>query len=522
MAAKGLAMTGADRLVLGRVATRCTAVAGPAVAVATGARLDRAVREDLPAALARAAAPVISAQEGVVRLRRLRVRLDLGDGLDEAAFARLLAERIVGALKAALAGGAREVRHWPDHASHMAAYILFRAGLGRGEGWAFPDFAALEHLPAERAAAELILARPEVLARLAVAPAARGDPADPVARWPVEAQAALARALLLQAAAEAPPLEAALRLLQEAGLPPPARRSAALIAAEALRVTLRLLARGGREPAPQALLLAVAAVLTLQERAARPAGEARAEAPTGPDAEAAALAAAVACAAAGPTTRRLLFRLARPAGQPAAPEAKAADPAAPGRAGRARPAAVEAPAARSPRAGLALLMPSALLLDAPACLAPTALAQALWQALDPEDWADAAQDGALQRMLPVEPREVDMAAPQPDPPPRLLRGLAPEAFRVMEGADPARRWSALLMADLASRLRGLHGSSHPYLRRQFLQRPGLFDRGPDRLTVRLDPLPLGILLRMAGLTGPQGRLPQPGLPRLVLQIGGEP
>ena len=76
-------------------------------------------------------------------------------------------------------------------------------------------------------------------------------------------------------------------------------------------------------------------------------------------------------------------------------------------------------------------------------------------------------------------------------------------------------WSALAirpvwLAPLAfvAMLPGFEGSSPGYLRRQFIARPGRLVVAADRMTLLLAPLPLGVLLRHAGLHGWTGRLTQ--------------
>lgn len=512
------------RLTLGRIRTECRVTAGAEVAAAMGARIDRTLREDLPAALAVAADGVLTGGGGVLRIRRVRVQLHLDGGADQVGLARLFADRIAAALKAALASGRAEIRHWPDRDSYLAAYVMMRLALTTDAAWAFPDLAALQHLPAERAAAELLRARPALLTALARAAAAQGDAAAPVAGWPEAARAALVRALLDAplATAEARDLAPALgHLLGIPQLSVPGRSAAQDLGA-ALEGTLRLLAGEGAALQPRAVLCAAVAARAARRQAGHadgfptsPPGPAE---PPGPDR--ALLDHALAVIAADPQGRTVLDRLTRSAAAAHLPAPVVLPTRPPAMTPTGSPFADEGMS--SPRMGLGLLLPSVLLLDAARHLGPTALAQAVWQTLAPGDWPQAALDPALQVLLPVDPPEVDPARPQPVPPERLLRTLAPEARRVFEASDPDRRWSALILGDFASRLRGLQASSPAYLRRQFLMRPGTLHRGPDRITLRLDPVPLGILLRMAGFPGRQGRLPQPGQPQLVLDLGDAP
>lgn len=508
------------RLVLGRIDTDCVAMADAEEAASMGARLDRVMRHGLAGALPVAVAPVLDGHEGVLRLKHLRIRLDLGERLDQPGLAEAIAGQIAAALKAQMAKTAPALRHWHDHESYLADYILMRLGLVAQPAWAFPDLMNLDHVPAERAAAELIRARPAMLTALAKAAAACGDAAAPLVSWPVEAKAALVRALVEAPLdiSEADHLLPALHHLLTLPLPTRTSPSAGALLGEALALALELLAQEARDLTPRAMVFAAIAALAVRARDApvpkadgtnSPGG---AGAATGADQTA--MATVLAFVEADAQRRATLGLLTRvPARrrsdrtEPSSPDERPADPK------------TAQDALRSPRLGLALLLPSVPLLDAAAHLTPTQLAQVVWQALDPADWAEAAEDPALQMLLPVEPPEIDLLAPQPLPPERLLRGLAVPARKVYDASAHDRRWSALLLADFASRLRGLHGSSHTYLRRQFLDHAGAARRGADQITVLLDPIPLGILLQMAGFPGAQGHLPQSGRPKLILSLG---
>ncbi len=511
------------RLGIGRLETRCTALAGPAAAARMGAALDRALARALPPALAREAEAVLDGLDGVVRIRRLALRLDLGERFAEGGIAAGLAARIATALRTALARGGGDVRIWPDHAAYLADYVLRRLGLASGPAWPFSELAKLDHLPAERAAAELIRARPAILLPLARASVRLGAADAAVARWPEAACAELALALLR------PPLEPAerrdllpaLRALAQ-GLPAPAGAGAGVaLAAATLSLALRSLAAARGPIAGRAVVVAAAAFLAARQlhragpRAAAPDDRAVSP-PAAPDRHAAALAAALALVRQDKGCRAVLDELL--ALEPDTPFSGAATAEA-GRRQRREPGHKAAAALRTPFAGLALLWPSALATGAVEALAPTALAQAAWQTLDAADWPAAAEDPALALLFPVDPRAIDLTRPQPPPPADRLDRLDPAARAVAAAAPAERGWSALLLGDLASRLRGLRGASHGWLALQFLRRPGSVAVGRDTLTVRLDPVPLVVVLRMAGLAGPQQRLKLPGAPRLVLDLG---
>ena len=67
---------------------------------------------------------------------------------------------------------------------------------------------------------------------------------------------------------------------------------------------------------------------------------------------------------------------------------------------------------------------------------------------------------------------------------------------------------------------GLRGSSPGYLQHQFLRRHGALETGETEVTLDLLGVPLGIVLKMAGMTGPQGRLPQLGDRLFIVTLGG--
>lgn len=509
------------RLVLGRINTDCVAMANAEAAAAMGARLDRVMRQDLAGALAQAMAPVLDGHDGVLRLKHLRIRLDLGEGLDQPGLAKVIAEQIAAALKAQMAKTPATLRYWPDYESYLADYVLLRLGFVAQPDWAFPDFINLSHLPAERAAAELIRARPVMLSALAKTAAAYGDAAAPIASWAVEAKAALVRALVTTPldATETKSLLSSLQRLLTLSLPARTHLSAANVLGEALVLALRLLAQGDQDKSlsVRAVIFATIAVLAARVRGTSVSSniDVNAKANTSSDADKAVIARVLEFVETDRQRRIALELLVEvPAHQltgkdePISPDKRSADPVA------------EPDKLRSPRLGLALLLPSVLLLDAAAHLTQTQLAQVVWQTLEPDDWSAAAEDPILQLLLPVEPFEVDLRAPQPLPPERLLRTLAAPARKIYASSESNRRWSALLLADFASRLRGLHGSSHAYLRRQFLEHAGELRCRKDQISVLLDPIPLGILLQMAGFSGVVGQLPQRGRPKLVLSIGG--
>jgi hypothetical protein len=191
-------------------------------------------------------------------------------------------------------------------------------------------------------------------------------------------------------------------------------------------------------------------------------------------------------------------------------------PASPG------PGAPAAPAVPRPIpsriAGLGLLLPAALAQGAAERLSPAALHRTLAAALGPEEERTARQDPLLAALVPFDPREGHPVFP---PVPEGLRALVPEPHRKgLALAEGAAGWAAYLAHAFAARLTGFEASSLPYLQRQFLARPGRLLADAKGLVLALDPLPLGIVLRLCGLHGWTGELPwRDGHPRLRIEIG---
>ena len=158
--------------------SKVTVVCLPASVAGLRSRLDRTFGEVLPPLLADATRPVLDRYDGVVRLRSLTVRLDVGD-FDEGSIARLLAARIAAALGEAMSRADDEVCIWPDHKAYLTSYVENVLALEPGHAWAFDEFRALKVLAPSEAAIEVLRARPELRLWLvaALAPALRrGSP----------------------------------------------------------------------------------------------------------------------------------------------------------------------------------------------------------------------------------------------------------------------------------------------------------------------------------------------------------
>lgn len=162
----------------------------------------------------------------------------------------------------------------------------------------------------------------------------------------------------------------------------------------------------------------------------------------------------------------------------------------------------------SPLAGLALLLP--MLAENRIGLAfPSRLR---WRALL-ELAAEGPVDRPEQDLLLMAISGVDHDVESPGEPPPNARAserpneldllFVPEPRRAdVQAAEPgAPRLAAWLEARFAASLPGLSGSSRAFLCQQFLHRPGRLRIGENRILLELDPLPLAVVLRLAGLVG---------------------
>jgi hypothetical protein len=501
-------------LAIHRFRTRLTLTGLREDAPPLGREVSRAVQEVLPVLLGSALEPLLGSREGVLRIDRLALRLRLGRGeLSAVKIADLLAGELAQAVATRAEGGGSAPRtgaglaYWPDHALYAASYIAHRLRLVPISEWAFPDFRALAHLAPHEAALELFAARPEILAasgRLlgAATAAALADAlpeptaallirrlvADFPAALPQGADAELAQLIAsLPAAVEAAPGRTAVAatITALAGLsasdPETVRRIAMLariaVALTALRAAILPWGR-----LPSAEDLAAAAFLHLPEPTRRLAQEVLAPLT---DAE--------------PVRARLIRALDSP--QPRRPAARA------NLSTLIEPAAEGAPRAITSRlAGIGILMPIALTHGLPELLSPAALHRTLAAAAGSEAEPAARLDPVLAALAPFDPRGPEPMFP---PVPAALRRAVPGMHR--EGAaesEGAVGWAACLVHAFAGGLAHFETSSLAYLRRQFLARPGTLHIDRDRLTLVLDPLPLGIVLRVSALHGWTGQLPQ--------------
>ncbi|ARE41816.1 hypothetical protein RGUI_3675 [Rhodovulum sp. P5] len=473
-------------------------------------RLDRVVGELLGEALDTLTTEQETGADGpAICIRRLRLSLWLDIGrLDDSATARCWAEAILRAIYRLQAeGGPEEVMRFPSEPARLAAWVSDMAGGTADLRWYWTDFRHVADLPAGRAISAVLSHTPqhvgEVMALLSAGGTiqqviAKCTAADVVTLWhawtgappdpgalvspdhlarigpvtppPVEAGTRAGRARMafgwLIALTTGPariPVEVAAR---------PALQLGHLSALMALRPELKAALR---QPAPDLGRLR-ATLADLPEDLAAPRDWLRQnlEADT------------------GPAALRALATMAL--GQPATTEPVMPQPT--------------AERLRSAYAGAALLLPAIDRLGLAPRLGPLGLQTLLAASVGRKPALLARFDPGLRHLSGLPENALPELLPKPDWPEATALGLAPETLR--KDADshgtgpelPALRAAADLYAE---GLRGMPGSSLGYLARQFFHQSGTLVLEPGAVTVRLDAVPLGLLLRMGGRLGEQGQ-----------------
>ncbi|NCO86116.1 MAG: hypothetical protein GW886_05755 [Rhodobacterales bacterium] len=467
-----------------------------------------------------------------LRLRLSRAALDSPDA------AKLWAAAIRAACDAALAGagsGAPGAQAWrfADRRDYHAAYLRFRLGLSDTPARVFAGFEALDLLSPLRALEEMAAADPLLWSRLAPGGLAE---AKALLRA-ITAQAGAAGAQMVWAqvvhsaeaaaarAGRAAALRGALRWLDDAAHLP-ALPAPGLLAGQppACRALLVLLAVAPLADSAAVWIARVQAVLGALDPVPEPGGadlprlvaalrRVAVEQPV-----AGALGPALAALArAGAQDGALILRVAaalavrgraRPAAAPVSPAGPGQDAAAPfGSAARAPQPAPRAALRHfaSEQAGIGLLLPhlaeDGIGMAFPSALLHDACAALLRDSPGP-DPQDALQDDPFLRAL-TGTRLQDAPCDRPHDRDMLF---VPEARRAAIAAAPpgAARLSAWLLARFCATLPGLAGSSLAFVRRQFLHWPGEVWIDRDRVTLRIDPMPLLPVLQMAGRLGEGG------------------
>jgi hypothetical protein len=514
------------RLLIDRFRTRLDLAGrdedGPPLAREVG----RTVRDLLPPLCARALEPRLGARPGVVRIDRLRLALGISrDGLSATALAERLAEQLARGIADALAGqggAAPRIALWSDHASFAAAYVAHRLGLLAAPDWAFPDFRPLAHLAPAEAAVEVLAARPAILAQLTGLLAGRGGAARLAAALPEAAAADLVTRLGAAAPPSKPSEETEVLAALIGALP---QDPAASPGRATLTAAMAYLGARPEDGVAVPALLALARVAVALAAAARAVRLDRGRAVEAEDLAPAALlhlpesVRGLVHVGLGPiagdaAARSALIEGLRAATSGALSPRRDGRPAASAAAGSESTAAVRVLNSRI--AGLGLLLPAALRHGLPEALSPAALHRVLVAGLAEEDRPAARLDPLPAALAPFDPRDGEPVFP---PVPDSLRGAVPEPFRpALAKVEGAPGWAGCLLHAFAAMLPGFEASSPGYLRGQFLARHGRLVVAPDRMTLLLAPLPLGILLRHAGLHGWTGRLPQAGNAVLSIEI----
>ena len=176
---------------------------------------------------------------------------------------------------------------------------------------------------------------------------------------------------------------------------------------------------------------------------------------------------------------------------------------------------------RSAYAGAALLIPAIERLALAPRLGPHGLQWLLAASVGPRHALLARHDPGLRRLSDLGDDADPDHLPGPDWPDAAALGLDPERLARDAGTHgtgpelPALRAAADLFAE---GLRGMPGSSLGYLAHQFFHRPGTLTLDEGTLVVLLDPVPLGLLLRMDGRLGDLGQPDWLGGRRLILEM----
>ncbi len=501
------------RLSIGAIETRCAFLGDPVAADALRLTLNRVLREVLPHILSEAADPVLKDARGVIRIRKLQLRIDLTVGLELRDIARLIAARIVAALRGLMQRRSDQVATWPDEASYTAAYVMHRLGLAQAPNWAFPDFSALRYLPDQDAAVEVLAQRPDALQHLADQAAGDGAVEAIATRLSVSNQ----RALLQRMTQHHPVrprmtdiLEQAIAFLEAAhwdiieSVSPQNRlfvllskllthgiaiRDAAILAtlfdalagdASSQTSTIRDTATTGDL---DKLIADIAQRLSLPE---------------------------IALSASDRTAQRglqaLISALRRQSSQ-GAPAQTSFDQT---------NASQQSGPIHSQFAGLALLLPSLRRLGLHHTLDPRAFAEATSDLFPPEDQNMLHRDPFMSLIKNIESKKARTRQEQTlsDQKVAYLRSACSSLFR--EGIPET---SVLLLADFAAQLPGLQGSSCPYLLREFLTRPGRIEQTETALIVDITDMSLGVVLQMGGHLGSRGPIWQDG-PNLTILLKG--
>ena len=484
-------------------------------------RLDRIVEERIADVVAAALGELDRPGGPVFLIRRLDLRLWIDAARTaDGDIARTWGTTLARALYRQVAhAGPAEVRRFDSQAAFLAAWLSDHVA-GRVAGrWEYAEFSTLDDVPSGRAAAHVLAGdRAWIAPTLQFLAATRRLDAL-VAAFASADVAVLWRGWTGGPAAAPDRIEPAL-VARATGLvpdpPAPETGGADARARTALRWLVALTTGPGALPPEVAGGLAMQLGHLTALLAAAPGLRVALAAGAPPD----------------PTTHRAI---ATSAGQAAAAWIHAALELPGGPARLAALVAVAEPRTRSPRrstatatarrseriasgfAGLALLLPAIRASGLAERLGASGLQRLLVVAIPPPRRALAAGDPAL-RWLSGLPSEAPVRAEGIDWPGST--GLEPHhlaADAQSHGDGPELPALRAVLDGFAAGLRGMDGASAGYLTAQFLARPGRLERDDDRLAVRLDGVPLRILLRIGGRLGTQGPVEWLGGRELVIE-----
>ena len=469
-------------------------------------RLDRAVAELLPLALEDLTTSDETDQGGaVICLRRLRLSLWLNaTQIDEAGIAQQLAKALIrGFYKQIAEAGPDEVMRFASEPARLAAWATDVASGMASDKWYWNDFAYLQGVAPGRAiAAQLGRDEPHIGAVMRLLSVNRHrdlvldvlQVEDVVAIWtawlgiPPQSRAPIGNKAL-QALVRSRPQPPVLRALTKAG-----------VARHALSWLITLSAQ--QDAAPVDRLGDVAMQLShLSALGAADPNVARALSETPLDL--AALRVAISDVAEPLENAAAWLRAALDRSRDAASLKALAELAfalEPGRPAIPKP---RVETRHSAYTGAGLLLPAIARLGLYERLGPVGLQELLAASVGLPDSLVARHDPGLRWLsgLPDDPTPVALSAPVWPEPKDLGLRFDPKRDADSHGAGPEMPALRAVADAFSGGLRGMEESSLDYLARQFFHRPGTLIRDDQSLTLRIDGVPLGILLRMTGRLG---------------------
>jgi hypothetical protein len=494
--------------------------AGAPDRAAVQTRMDRLVRERLPAVMADKLIPPPSDENAVYRIRNLRVDLWVDAlAMHDGEIAQRWGQALLAATTHALMrGAATQVVRYDDHAHFVAAFLGDVLDGQAWSRWVYDEFAPLQGLSMGQIAAHLLAPRPALLIEVAQHLAREGrlepllrqlDATDVRLIW----EQGLGFGSLPDTPVRGPVLERVIAALA-GGVA--LEHGEQALARNTLRLYLRaVIAQPGLAKSAATGAVCRHLALVHQVWAARPTpwlwaalaqGEIASPEPLAPllDSLPRELAAArdwFTTMLAQPSGRAYLARLAPmvvPEAQPVPTPEMGSSPVARGL------------QAATNFAGLALLLPVIRDLGLHAHLNREGLYQLLLAVvghdLRPLAWGDAGPAwlcGLTAREAePV--RTIEIAWPD---------GALWDAPDIGEadvhhlGGLPCAAFALLVLRRFAQGLRGFAESSPAYLAKQFINLPGHLWIDEEKIEAHFSRAPLGIVLRMAGLDGDRGPIP---------------